>query len=139
MSSVVSVPPVVVLRVCGILLLPTMCVFPCVPPHSVKSLAGVPVFMRAKSGQHGSKQGKHGANGSDVIVDVPLGTVVYQLLPDAAVRGGDGGGGQGDDVWQHIDDAEVEVWGACGDGVGMVWGRCGDVQGETAGYNIQCT
>lgn len=49
-------------------------------PHcSVKSLAGVPNFMRAPGGAHGTSQGRHGANGKDMVVEVPLGTVVYRL------------------------------------------------------------
>ena len=49
------------------------------PPHRVKSLAGVPIFMRATGGAHGTSQARHGASGKDMVVDVPLGTVVYRL------------------------------------------------------------
>lgn len=62
--------------------------------------------MRAKSGQHGSKQGKHGAQGNDVVVDVPLGTVVYRLLPEDDKRDGDGGGTR---MWEQRGVGDVEV------------------------------
>ncbi len=60
--------------------------------------------VKADDGESGGKRQKHGANGSDVVVSVPVGTQVYrddELLADLAAkdmraviaRGGDGGFG----------------------------------------------
>lgn len=36
----------------------------------------------APDGEHGGTVDKHGKDGEDLIVDVPLGTIVYEIMPD---------------------------------------------------------
>lgn len=51
------------------------------PSAQLAGLAGVKSHLRAAPGQAGAGQWKHGQKGKDVVVQVPLGTVVKQLPP----------------------------------------------------------
>ena len=78
-----------------------------VADHNQASLLGFRdhPFRRATDGQHGTSKRMHGANGKDIVVAVPVGTLVYsregQLLVDLSGpgdrwRAAEGGlGGQG--------------------------------------------
>src|ERR1700674_5864277 len=55
--------------------------------HNQASLLGFKdhTFRRATDGQHGTSKRQHGARGKDVVVTVPVGTMVYkdgELLVD---------------------------------------------------------
>ncbi len=87
--------------------------------------------FRAGGGMHGSGKGKHGARGKDAVIQVPLGTVVYDadtgelireiLQPSdeiAVARGGAGGIGNGSRSKSkdlHVRHSEEFLQGAAGE------------------------
>ena len=45
----------------------------------MKSLAGIPKRIRASDGQHGRGSWRHGRNGPDTVIHVPVGTVIREV------------------------------------------------------------
>ena len=47
--------------------------------ENIKSLSGIPKRIRGADGQHGRGSWRHGRNGSDTVIHVPVGTVVREV------------------------------------------------------------